>query len=197
MAKQSKDVSPDALLEKLRKYTEEIKSESERAERIDSYNKSDAPSSVEDLMKRLKEKGFLETLGSEDHNKRIKTEYSADEDGEFSEKNFFVTNSENEEKAPDTQTMLAETPSSQLPESVYSNAEDDSSKSENANRKTYENLFSAGKRYALKKILPIIVEETGESDDKGYSDEDQTDRENEGYNEIGEAEYNVGDILRF
>ena len=99
MAKPGKEVSPDDLLNKLKRYSEEAQSESERAERVDSYYSNSAPSSVDELMKRLRENGFLSKLDSEDGKReKIRTEYSADEDGEFSEKNFFVEHTEDEEE---------------------------------------------------------------------------------------------------
>ena len=184
MAKPGKEVSPDDLLDKLKRYSEEAQSESARAERVDSYYSDSAPSSVDELMKRLRENGFLSKLESDDGQKeKIRTEYSADEDGEFSEKNFFVEHDEDiEEEAVAVAEATLDTEEG-LPEA------------ENVPQKQrfVKSMLLSGKRFALKRIIPTIVEEETLPDNIDDSEIDSS----EGYTESGEASYDLLDFFGF
>ena len=92
MAKQKKNVSTDELLGQLKTYMDDTLSEEERIERADSYTGT-APASVEELMARLREKGYIETVGTE--NAPEKSVYASDEEGEFSESEFTSDESDN------------------------------------------------------------------------------------------------------
>lgn len=184
MAKPGKEVSPDDLLNKLKRYSEEAQSESERAERVDSYYSNSAPSSVDELMKRLRENGFLSKLDSEDGKReKIRTEYSADEDGEFSEKNFFVEHTEDAEE----EIIAIDEPAIDIEESLPAIVD------KPQKQRFVKSVLLGGKRFALKRIIPTIVEEEIVSDD---TDDNET-CSSEGYTENGEASYDLLDFFGF
>lgn len=187
-----KDVTPDALLERIREYLGQTEDEAERAHRNDTYS-GNAPASVDELIKRLKEKGLIESLGTEEYNgKRQRTEYSADEDGEFAESNFF-------EKADDGKmesVAAIASDDASLEGDVFSSKKDGKDEELSEDKKKGLTVksggFESGKKYYFKKLGAELFEESDVSDDSG---EIQTEDDFESsYNE-DTASYNLMDIF--